>query len=435
MKNLLKLGFGSAALIAASGLTITENAESYSTLGHKLGIGQRDIRVHNNFDDNASNNNTTEHANWPGYTGADLAMWKAAAEWNSDSFGDGSGDGTQGNVGDGGANFSAIWNGNASGFTTGENIVHAPNISGGGAIAWMFGGANGWSIEFIDNDFNFADGPDGIGGSQMDIQGVGCHEYGHSLGLGHSSTGSATMYYATSNGVTGTRSIAADDKNGVQAIYGVQDSGMPYIDNITGSLSAGGTAVVVGGNFDASGDRNRLWFNSDVLDAGSGGGAVYKLVNLTSSGGGTQISFTVPSSGIEAGGIHVKTDGGGESLSEGHPFDYGGGGSGSNTIVLNGPTSFNAGQRIIYSFSNARPFVYYELNYSTSNSGHTVGGHVFDLGLPQVTVKSGTTDASGSAIITKRIPNGAAGLTVYIEALTLDGGVYEDSNMIQLDIQ
>jgi hypothetical protein len=433
MKNLLKLGFGSAALIAASGMTITESAESYTTLGHKLGTSQRDIRVHNNFDDSASNNNTTEHANWPGYTGADLAMWKAAAEWNSDSFGDGTGDGTQGNVGDGGANFSAIWNGSASGFTTGQNIVHAPNISGGGAIAWMFGGSNGWSIEFIDNDFNFADGPDGINGSQMDIQGVGCHEYGHSLGLGHSNTNGATMYYATSNGVTGTRSIHSDDKAGVQAVYGVQDAAMPYISSISGSLSGGGTAVVVGGNFTAT--ACRLWFNSDVLDGGSGGGEVYKLNNLTSTGGGTQISFTVPNSGIEAGGVHVKLDGGGESLSEGHPFDYGGGsGGGSNTIVLNGPTSFNAGQKVTYSFANARPSVYYELNYSLSNAGHSIGGHNFDLGLPQTTVKSGTTTASGTAIISKRIPNSAAGLTVYIEALTLDGGVYEDSNMIQLDI-
>lgn len=433
MKNLLKFGFGSAALIAASGLTVTESAESYTTLGHKLGTNQRDIRVHNNFDDAASNNNTTEHSNWPGYTGADLAMWKAAAEWNATSFGDGSGDGTQGNVGDGGANFAAIWNGNASGFTTGENIVHAPNISGGGAIAWMFGGANGWSIEFIDNDFNFADGPDGISGGQMDIQGVGCHEYGHSLGLGHSSSSQATMYYATSNGVTGTRSIASDDKSGVQAIYGVKDSAFPYIDNVTGSLAGGGTAVVVGGNFTAT--ACRLWFNSDVLDAGAAGGVPYKLNNLTSTGGGTQISFTVPQSGVEKGGVHVKIDGGGESLSEGHPFDYGGGsGSNSDTIVLNGPTSFNAGQKVTYSFANARPSVYYELNYSLSNAGHDIGGHQFDLGLPQVTVKSGTTTTSGTAIISKRIPNGAAGLTVYIEALTLDGGVYEDSNMITLDI-
>lgn len=433
MKNLLKFGFGTAALIAASGLSVTDDAQSWSSLGFSLGLGQRDVRVFDNFDDAQSNNNTTEHANWPGYTGAELALWKSAAEWGSDSFGDGSGDGTQGNVGDGGGNFSPIWNGNASGFNTAKNIIHAPNISGGGAIAWMFGGSSGWSIEFIDNDFVFADGPNSISGGQMDIQGVGCHEYGHSLGLGHSTVGGSTMWPSIGYGNSSTRSIAGDDKDGVQGIYGVQDAAMPFIDNITGSLAGGGTAVVVGGNFTAT--ECRLWFNSDVLDSGDNGGDVYKLSGLTSSGGGTQISFTVPQAGIESGGVHVKLTGGGEMLSEGHPFDYGGGnGSGSNTLTLSGPSSANAGTKVTYSFTNARPSVYYELNYSLSNAGHDIGGHLFDLGLPQVTVKSGTTSTTGYAIVTKRIPNGAAGLTVYVEALTLDGGIYEDSNMITLDI-
>ena len=432
MKNLLKFSFGSAALIAATGLTVTDDAQSWAGLGFSLGLGQRDLRVYDNFDDAQSNNNTTEHSNWPGYTGAELALWKSAAEWGSDSFGDGSGDGAQGNVGDGGGNFNPIWNGNASGFTTGNNIIHAPNISGGGAIAWMFGGSSGWSIEFIDNDFVFADGPDGISGSQMDMQGVGCHEYGHSLGLDHSNVGGSTMWPSIGYGNSSTRSIASDDKAGVQGVYGVQDANMPYIDDITGSTTPGGTAVVVGGNFTAS--ECRLWFNSDQLDSGDGGGDVYKLNGLTSSGGGTQISFTVPVNGIESGGVHVKLTGGGEMLGEGHPFDYGGGGEPTDELTLIGASSANAGSNVTYTFTGGASSVYYEINYSTSKAGHSIGNHFFDLGLPQRRVKAGTTTSLGLGSLTKRLPNRAAGKTVYIEALTVSGGVYQDSNYIQLDI-
>jgi hypothetical protein len=48
-----------------------------------------------------------------------------------------------------------------------------------------------------------------------------CHEYGHALGLGHSGSGSATMFPAGSLGQTSIRSIATDDINGVQCVYGV----------------------------------------------------------------------------------------------------------------------------------------------------------------------------------------------------------------------
>jgi matrixin len=432
MKNLLKITIGGATLIAASGLTITESAQSYSTLGFSLGLSQRDLRLYDNFNDSASNNNTTAHANWPGYTGAELALWKSAAEWGADAFGDGSGDSTQGIVGSGGANYNPVWNGNASGQTYGNNIISAPDISGGGAIAWMFGGANGWTIEFIDNDFTFADGPGSINGGQMDIQGVGTHEFGHSVGLGHSNVNGATMYPSIGYGDTRTRSIAGDDKDGVQAVYGVQDAAMPFIDDITGSFSPGGTAVVHGGNFTAT--DNRLWFNSDVLGGGNTGGAVYKLNGLSSSNGGTQISFTVPSSGIESGGVNAKVAGGKESLGEGHPFELGAGGPGTDLISLSGPTSATAGNNVSYTFTNATPGLTWQFHYSFSNAGHVDAGHSFDLGLPIKLVGTGTISGAGSGSLTKRLPGNAGGLTVYLEVRTLGTGFFEDSNMITLQI-
>jgi len=431
VKKLGQFSIGALALIGASGLMITDEADSFDTLGFKLGTGQRDFRLNNNFSDTASNNNTTEHYNWPGYDGAELAIWKSAAEWGSDVFGDGSGDTTQNKIGNGGANFNAVWNGNANGHSTnGRNIISAINSAGNGAIAWMYGGSSGWTIEFIDRDFNFADGPGTINNNQMDIQAINTHEYGHALGLGHSNVNGATMWPSASYGSVTPRSINNDDQAGVQSIYGVQSSSMPYIDDVQGSTAAGGTAIVVGGNFTTN--DCRVWFNSDVFNNLESGGDPYKLNGLSSTNGGTQISFTVPNSGIETGGIHVKLSGSGESLSEGHPFELGS--SPWDKLNMTGPSSVTGGQLVTYTFDNGTAGLPYQFHYSTSNAGHVTSGHQFDLGLPISLAGAGTTSGAGTGSVTKRVPSRAAGRTFYIEARTIGGGFFEDSNMIALTV-
>jgi len=55
---------------------------------------------------------------------------------------------------------------------------------------------------------------------KYDVQSVFAHEFGHGVGLGHSSTNSATMWATTSSGSTAKRSLELDDKNGIKAIYG-----------------------------------------------------------------------------------------------------------------------------------------------------------------------------------------------------------------------
>ena len=76
MKKFSQLSIGALALFGASSLMITDEADSYATLGFSLGTGQRDFRLNNNFADGAANNNTTADPNWPGYDGAELAIWK-----------------------------------------------------------------------------------------------------------------------------------------------------------------------------------------------------------------------------------------------------------------------------------------------------------------------------------------------------------------------
>jgi hypothetical protein len=433
MRTFLKFSAGTSLLLAAATMSLGVDAFSYSTLGFSLPLSQRDVRVFNNFDDQVSNNNLAVDPNWPGYNGAYLAFWKGAAEWGSSSMGDGSGDPTQPNIGDGGANFNPVWNGSATGPGSGwrKNVAHAPDVNGGGSIAWTYPSNDGWLIEFADLSYEFEDGPDTIYQLNMDIQGIAAHEYGHALGLGHSSNPASTMYSTIGRGSILERNIIYDDQNGVQSIYGVKDANMPFIDAILGSTAPGATAVLIGGNFDAT--DNRIWFNSDVLDDDDAGGEPFKLNNLASSGNGTQVSFTVPNSGIESGAIHAKVVGGKHTLGEGHPFQYGGLAA-TDTLNLEGPATANGGDNVNCRLSNARPFVHYEIQYSTNLNGHYIGGHFFDLGHPYWIGAYGLTDGFGQATAHRRLPHAAAGKTFYFEATTFDQGVYEDSNTVKMTV-
>ena len=115
-----------------------------------LSLGQRDVRLYNNFNGSSANNNTVINQNWPQYDGAELAMWKGGAEWNARAHGDGSGDSTQGTVGSGAADFSFFWNGNASGVGGGnDNIISSLSGSSGGVLAYCETPiSNGWRIRF-----------------------------------------------------------------------------------------------------------------------------------------------------------------------------------------------------------------------------------------------------------------------------------------------
>ena len=77
---------GAAVALAALILAPAESS-AFSTIGGKLGMTQRDVRVFNNFTDSAANNNTTITSDWPGYDGAELSIWKGAAEWASEPHG------------------------------------------------------------------------------------------------------------------------------------------------------------------------------------------------------------------------------------------------------------------------------------------------------------------------------------------------------------
>ena len=76
-------------------------------------------------------------------------------------------------------------------------------------------------IVFWDGAFQFFTGSSGCSGGFY-IEDIAAHEFGHALGLDHSTMSTATMYPSTSYCNTANRSLDPDDLSGVLAIYGAR---------------------------------------------------------------------------------------------------------------------------------------------------------------------------------------------------------------------
>ena len=309
-----------AAAVAVGVLLLTPTASrAWTTLGGDLSLHQRHVRVFNNFTDPAANDNTTPHPEWPGFDGAEMAIWKACMEWGSELHGlTGEGDPHQpGGVGSGGANFDISWRGNAAAVgSTNDNTHSEISGNGGGVLAFTETPiSDGWRIRYFSDPWIWHDGPGLglVGGANVDLQGIACHQYGHALGLGHSNVAGSTMSGLFGGNGVEARSIEADDQAGVQAIYDAIDPTVkPHVAAV--SLAAG-VVTVTGAQFAAAG--NELWFTPAGI---VGGGVPVKVVGLASSG--TMLQAPVPAD-AGPGDIQVKKGGvnGKKGLSNAFPFD------------------------------------------------------------------------------------------------------------------
>jgi hypothetical protein len=304
------IALGGAALLFAP----AQPSLAFTKIGGSLGLGQRDVRVFDNFLDASANNNVTPHAQFPGQLGVEMALWKGVLDWGN-LHGDGTGDPTQTVLGDGGANFDPAWMGKATAVGgSNQNVFSAISSCGGGTLAYTETPiSDGWRIRVCDN-WAWADGPSSIGGGQFDLQAVGCHEYGHALGLGHTSVGGATMYPSVSSGNTSPRSIATDDMNGVKSIYGAKLATKPSIT----SLSVVGSDVTINGTgFGAT--NNEVWFTQ--RNPTNPGIAEPRVIVGGVSSSGTSLTVTAPANAGD-GDVLVRLFGsGGDKLSNPYPVD------------------------------------------------------------------------------------------------------------------
>ena len=310
-----------AAWLALPGQSYTY---AYTFLGGSLDLGQRDVRVHLNFTDAEATDDTRSDPNFPGATSVALCAWKAVAEWGSLRRCDGHGDPTQPpdgspltGLGSGGANFDAVWQGLAP--TIGgpsDNVISQLSGAAGGVLAFCETPiADGWRIRVYADAAIWHD--DVQGAPQLpghkDLQGVLTHEYGHALGLDHDGLDpAATMFPSAAGTANAFRSIEGDDRNGVQALYGVAQSTKPRIDSY--ELVPGGIVRLLGLHFAPSG--NEVWLTRQAPNAD---GTPVKISGLTSSG--TQLEFLLPAE-AGAGDVLVKIPGdGGSALSNAFAFD------------------------------------------------------------------------------------------------------------------
>ena len=116
--------------------------------------------------------------------------------------------------------------GSSSATTTGNdrvNLVLFRNASNGSAIATTYWWSSGShiidaDIVFWDEAFKLFAGSSGCSGGFY-IEDIAAHEFGHALGLGHSTVAGATMYPSVSSCNTGNRTLDADDIAGVRSLY------------------------------------------------------------------------------------------------------------------------------------------------------------------------------------------------------------------------
>ena len=99
---------------------------------------------------------------------------------------------------------------------------HDPNAIALATTSWddLRGRLLDADIEFNAEYFTF--GIDGAA-SKADLQNTATHEIGHLIGLDHSSDTTATMYAVAALGDTNKRTLAADDEEGLCALYPLED--------------------------------------------------------------------------------------------------------------------------------------------------------------------------------------------------------------------
>jgi hypothetical protein len=87
-------------------------------------------------------------------------------------------------------------------------------------VTWLVtNGPNRECDHEMDTNTNWNMGPGPTGWNEIDFESVATHEFGHNLGLGHSSYNAATMYAYMSYGDDSKRELHWDDIDGIEYLY------------------------------------------------------------------------------------------------------------------------------------------------------------------------------------------------------------------------
>jgi uncharacterized membrane protein YkoI len=143
---------------------------------------------------------------------AEAALQAGASAWSSQSR----------------ASIALSYGGRVNDTTTaydGRNVVIFRNATSGSALAstyswWSGGTLTDSDIVVWDAAATFFGGSSGCGGyNGAYLEDIAAHEFGHLLGLNHSSVADATMYAGYGYCSQSYRTLAADDITGIEALY------------------------------------------------------------------------------------------------------------------------------------------------------------------------------------------------------------------------
>ena len=193
----LKLSVALAIAVVAFGTILTSHPRAYSTLGYTWAQSPVPYYI------NPTNMDLPTAAIEP-------AIRTAANAWPLQS----------------GASFSFAFAGYSTQTTNtndGINLIMFRNASSGSAIATTYTWFSGTRLidadmVFWDAGFQFFTGTTGCSNGFY-IEDVATHEFGHALGLGHSTVASATMYPSISTCSQESRTLDSDDIAAVLSLY------------------------------------------------------------------------------------------------------------------------------------------------------------------------------------------------------------------------
>jgi hypothetical protein len=237
------------------------------------------------------------------------------------------------------ANILPYYMGRTSGNTlskNGRSEVFFRNTSGGGLYGetyWWYDGSYRLieaDIVFYTGNYRFYNGSSGCSGSGIYLQDATTHEFGHALGLGHSSVSTASMSPTMQWCSTSVRSLDSDDLAGIEKLYPAGGGNTAPTVTITspgtGLTLLLGTSVTFAGTATDKEDgniTNRLVWRSS-LDGQIGTGASFtrslslglhvitaSVTDSSGAAGSRQISLTVSllASAAPAPGISLSARG------------------------------------------------------------------------------------------------------------------------------
>ena len=212
--------------------------------------------------------------------------------------------------------FSFYFAGTTSGSTVtnnGRNEVFFRNASNGSSIATTYTYYSGdqildTDIVFWEGGFNFFTGDSGCSGGFY-VEDIATHEFGHALGLGHSSVSGATMVSGAYYCAIDHRWLAEDDKLGAEYLYGFSSTNTAPVVSIStpanGSSFADGTSISFSGSATDNEEGNLsstlVWLSSRDGQIGTG----TSFEKVLSVGSHTITAWVNDSKGVSGQAQHV----------------------------------------------------------------------------------------------------------------------------------